>query len=128
MKRGFVIAAPILSLALCWLFLAGCGESRQPFAGHYRSVEPFAGKGHVELELKDNGDATWNLAQEGVAIKFKWRVEGDRLWFYTKEGGIILGSVTEGGKQLTLDMTGQWNPSCTTEHCLRFQKVKGGGS
>jgi hypothetical protein len=128
MKRGFVIAAPIISLALCWLFLAGCGESRQPFAGDYKSVQPFAGKGHVELELKDNGDATWKLAQEGVAIKFKWRVEGDRLWFYTKEGGIILGTVSEGGKKLTLDLTGQWNTSCPTENCLMFEKVKGGGS
>jgi hypothetical protein len=128
MKRGLVIAAPIISLALCWLFLAGCGESRQPFAGNYKSVEPFAGKGHVELELKDNGDATWKLAQEGVSIKFKWRVEGDRLWFYTKEGGIILGTVSDGGKKLTLDLTGQWNPSCPTENCLTFEKVKGGGS
>jgi hypothetical protein len=128
MKRSLVIAAVILGMVFCWLFLAGCGESRQPYAGNYRSVQPFAGKGHVELELKENGEATWKLAQEGTAIKFKWRVEGDRIWFYTKEGGIILATPSEGGQKLTLDMTGQWNPSCPSEHCLLFERVKGGGT
>jgi len=128
MKRSLVIAAAILGMVFCWLFLAGCGESRQPYAGNYRSVQPFAGKGHVELELKENGEATWKLAQEGTAIKFKWRVEGDRIWFYTKEGGIILATPSEGGQKLTLDMTGQWNPSCPSEHCLLFERVKGGGT
>jgi hypothetical protein len=128
MKRGLVIAAAILGMVSCWLFLAGCGESRQPYAGNYRSVEPFAGKGHVELELKENGEATWKLAQEGTAAKFKWKVEGDRIWLYTKEGGVIIAIPSEGGQKLTVDMTGQWNPSCPMEHCILFERVKGGGS
>lgn len=128
MKRTLVTTAAVLGLAFCWLFLAGCGESRQPYAGTYRSVKPFAGKGHIELELKDNGEATWKLAQEGIAIKFKWRVEENRIWLYTKEGGIIIASPSEGGQNLTVDMTGEWHPSCPAEHCFTFERVKGGGS
>jgi hypothetical protein len=128
MKRGLIISAATLGLVLCWLILMGCGESRQPFAGTYRSVEPFAGKGHIELELKENGEATWKLAQEGIAIRFKWRAEAGRLWFYTKEGGIIHATPSEGSRKLTVDMTGQWHPSCPKEQCILFERVKGGGS
>ena len=128
MNRGLVTAATILGLVFCWLCLAGCGESRQPYAGTYRSVKPFANKGHVELELKENGEATWKLAQDGTATKFKWRVENDRIWLYTKEGGIILATPSEGGQKLTVDMTGEWHPSCPAEKCFTFERVKGGGS
>ena len=128
MKRSLMITAAVLGLVFCWLFVAGCGESRSPYAGTYRSEKPFAGKGHIELELKDNGEATWKLAQEGIAIKFKWRVEENRIWLYTKEGGIIIASPTEGGQKLTVDMTGEWHPSCPAEHCFIFERVKGGGS
>jgi hypothetical protein len=128
MNRSLMISAATLGMVLCWLVLMGCGESRQPFAGTYRSVEPFAGKGHIELELKENGEATWKLAQEGIAIKFKWRAEAGRLWLYTKEGGIINATPSEGGRILTVDMTGQWHPSCPKEHCIAFERVKAGGS
>jgi hypothetical protein len=128
MKRGWAISVATLGLALCWLFLLACGESRQPFAGTYRSVEPFAGKGHIELDLKENGEATWKLAQEGILIKFKWRAEGGTLWLYTKEGGIIHATPSDGGRKLTVDMTGQWHPSCPSENCILFARVKEGSS
>ena len=128
MNRGLVTAATILGLVFCWLCLAGCGESRLPFAGIYRSVQPLANKGHVELELKENGEATWKLGPEGAATKFKWRVENGRIWLYTKEGGIILATPSEGGQKLAVDMTGEWHPSCPSEKCYTFERVKGGGS
>ena len=128
MNRGFAISAATLGLVLCWLFCLGCGESRQPYAGTYRSVEPFAGKGHIDLDLKETGEATWNLAQDGISIKFKWRVENGRLWLYTKDGGIIHATPSDGGQKLMVDMTGQWHPSCPIEHCIFFERVKGGGS
>jgi ferredoxin len=53
MRKSWAIWAATLAMVWCWLLLTGCGESRQPYAGNYRSVEPFAGKGHVELELKE---------------------------------------------------------------------------
>ena len=128
MKRNLVIATATLGMVFCWLFLAGCGESRLPYAGTYRSVEPFAGKGNVDLELKENGEATWKLSQEGVVTKFKWRVEGNSIWLYTKEGGILHGTAMEGGQKLMVDMTGQWNPSCPPNQCITFERVKAGSS
>jgi len=125
MKKRYLLGAVALALALTWL-LGGCGESREPYAGTYRSVEPYAGKGHVELVLKANGEATW--AHEGKTIKFKWRVDNNRLWFYTKEGGIIHVTPTEGGKKLSVDMTGEWNPICPTNQCILFERVVRGGS
>lgn len=125
-KRNLIYA---LLLGLVWggLFLAGCGESREPYTGTYRSMEPYAGEGHVELELKDNGEANWKLPESGKTIKFKWRVEDDRLWFYTKEGGIIHVIPSEGGQKLNADLTGQWHPSCPKDKCITFERVPGKG-
>lgn len=127
MRRILTSAAAILLMLACWLLVAGCGESRLPYAGHYRSTEPYAGKGHVDLELKDNGEGTWKLDKAGSSIRFKWRVENDRIWVYTKEGGIIHVTPFDGGQKLTVDMTGQWHDSCPAEKCLTFERVKGGG-
>ena len=126
MKKRYLIWGAALGLALGWLLVVGCGESRQPYAGAYRSVEPYAGKGHVELILKANGEATWTW--EGKTIKFKWTVDSGRLRFYTKEGGIIHVTPTEGGKKLAADMTGEWNVSCPAKHCVLFERVTKGGS
>jgi hypothetical protein len=128
MRRILVASATALLMVACWLMLAGCGESRLPYAGNYRSTEPYAGKGHVDLELKENGEGTWKLAKEGTVIKFKWRVEDNRIWVYTKEGGIIHVTPSDGGQKLTVDMTGQWHASCPAEKCIAFERVKGGGS
>jgi hypothetical protein len=128
MKKSYLTQFAILGLVLSWLFLVGCGESRQPYAGTYRSVEPFAGKGHIDLELKENGEATWKMPESGKSIKFKWRVKEGLLWFYTKEGGIIILTPSDGGRKLSADMTGQWNPSCPKDSCVLFERQKGGGS
>lgn len=127
-RRFFIWAMMIVGLVWVGLFLAGCGESREPFTGNYRSMEPYAGKGHVELELKENGEAYWKMPESGKTIKFKWRVENGRLWFYTKEGGIIHVTPSEGGRKLNTDLTGQWHPSCPKDKCIIFERVTKGGS
>lgn len=111
-----------LGLAFIWLTLTGCGESRAPFAGTYQSVVPYAGKGHIELVLKENGEGTWTF--EGKSVKFKWRVSEGRIWMYTKEGGIIIITPAEGGKLLSVDMTGEWHPGCPPESCINFQRME----
>ena len=127
MTRRILIGALLLGLVWGGLFLAGCGESREPYAGEYRSVEPYAGQGHVELELKDNGEANWKLPESGKTIKFKLQVQNDRLWFYTKEGGIIHVIPSEGGRKLNADMTGKWHPACPKDKCITFVRVPGKG-
>ncbi len=120
MKKSFVNLAAALGLALAWLILTGCGESRTPFAGTYQSAAPYAGKGHIELVLKENGEGTWTW--EGKSVKFKWRVSDGRIWMYTKEGGIIIVTPADGGKILSADMTGEWHPGCPPEKCINFQR------
>jgi hypothetical protein len=122
-------AAALIALLVFWvMLLAGCGESRQPYVGTYRSVQPFAGKGHVELDLKENGEATWNLTQEGMVSKFKWKVEGNQIWFYTRDGGIIIATSEDNGRKLNVDLSGQWHASCPVNQCITFERVKAGGS
>jgi len=125
MKTGYLKLTAILGLILTWLILGGCGESRAPFAGTYQSMEPYAGKGHIELVLKENGEGTWTL--EGKSVKFKWRVSDGRIWLYTKEGGIIIITPVDEGKILAADMTGEWHPGCPPDKCLNFKRVKAGG-
>ena len=126
MKKGLATAAIISILAWGAVFLAGCGESRRPYVGNYRSVEPFAGKGYVDLELKENGEATWNLSQEGMVSKFKWNVEDNRIWFYTKEGGIIVATTSDNGRKLMVDLTGQWHFQLPHEP-VRYLRAGEGG-
>lgn len=125
MNKGYLKGAAALGLTLIWLVLLGCGESRAPFAGTYRSEKPFAGKGHIELVLKADGEATWTLA--GKTLKFKWRVDDNRIWIYTTGGGLIIVTPTEGGKALSADMTGEWHPGCPPDKCVQFRRVKAKG-
>ena len=116
-----------LGLIFIWFLLGSCGESRLAYVGTYRSVEPFAGKDHVVLVLKEGGECTWTLGENGNALEFKWRISDNRIWVYTKEGGIIIISPSEGGKVLSADMSGEWNPRCPPDKCLTFTRVSEGG-
>ena len=121
MKKNFLKLAAILSLLVIGLALGGCGESRSPFAGTYRSVEPFAGKNFIDLELKENGKGTWTLA--GKTVEFTWMVNDARIWIYTKSGPILIVTPGEGGKMLSADMTGDWHPGCPPNACVNFRRV-----
>ena len=118
-----------LGLILACLILGGCGESRLPYIGTYRSTEPFAGKDHVTLVLKQGGECTWTLGEEekGTSLEFKWRISDDRIWVYTKGGGIIIITPSEGGKVLSADMSGEWHPRCPPDKCLTFTRINEGG-
>jgi|UniRef100_A0A7C5EQF8 hypothetical protein len=122
-----MIQRPLLLITAMAVILgiltAGCGESRDPYVGTYRSLQPYAGKGHIELTLKENGEATWKLEGE-KPVKFKWKVAEGHLWLYTREGGIIHVTPSEGNKKLSVDMTGEWNPSCPAHMCLYFERVE----
>ena len=126
MKINFLKLAAVLGLIMVWLVLGGCGESRSPFAGTYRSLEPFAGKNFAELELKEDGKGTWTLAGKTMA-EFTWVVNDGKPWFYLKTGGILIATPTEGGKVLSVDTTGDWHPGCPPGSCVLFKRVAEGG-
>ena len=123
MKINFIKLAAVLGLIMFWLLLGGCGESRSPFAGTYRSLEPFAGKNFAELELKEDGKGTWTLAGKTMA-EFTWVVNDGKPWFYLKTGGILIATPTEGGKVLSVDTTGDWHPGCPPGSCVAFKRVQ----
>ena len=124
MNRGLGKLVPWALLLLCLLGLWGCGESRGPFVGTYSSEEAVAGKGHIELILRDNGEADWSWVDEGRSTKFKWRVQDGRVWLYTKEGIILIGTAANGNKNLSVNISGEWAEGCPMDNCINFTRVK----
>lgn len=125
MKKDSLKIAAIIALVLVGLVLAGCGEPRSRFAGTYKSVEPYAGKGNITLNLMEDGRGTWALA--GKTVEFTWVVNNDKIWLYTKPGAILIVTPSEGGKLLSADMTGEWHPGCPANACVEFRRVPEGG-
>jgi hypothetical protein len=125
MKKDFLKLAAVLGLILVGLVIAGCGESRSPFAGTYKSMEPFGGKDYINLNLFEDGRGTWTLA--GKTVEFTWVVNEGKIWIYTKTGAIIIVTPSDGGKILSADMTGEWHPGCPPSACVAFKRVQKGG-
>jgi hypothetical protein len=125
MKKDFLKLAVVLGLMMVALIIGGCGESHSPFAGTYKSVEPYAGKGFIDLHLMDNGRGTWTLG--GKTFEFTWAVNDGKIFIYTKSGAILIVTPSEGGKMLSADMTGEWHAGCPPKACLAFRRVQEGG-
>jgi len=125
MKTNCLKLAAVLGLIMVGMLLGGCGESRSPFAGTYKSAQPFAGKNYIDLNLQENGRGTWALA--GKTVEFTWVVNDGKIWIYTKTGAIIIVTPSEGGKVLSADMTGEWHPGCPPGACVVFNRVSQGG-
>jgi hypothetical protein len=126
MKTNTIKLAAVLGLIMVALLLGGCGESRSPFAGTYKSVEPFGGKNFADLELQDNGKGSWALAGKTI-MEFTWVVNDGKPWFYLKTGVILIATPSDGGKTLSVDMTGDWHPGCAPGTCVVFKRVGQGG-
>ena len=125
MKKRFLTVAVVLGLVMMGLVLSGCGESRAKFAGTYKSAQPFAGKGNITLDLKEDGRGTWALA--GKTVEFTWVINDGKIWIYTKTGAILIVTPSEGGKMLSADMSGEWHPGCPPGACVVFLRVGEGG-
>lgn len=125
MKKCFLKTAAVLGLIMVGLVMGGCGESRSRFAGTYKSVETFAGKGNIDLNLQEDGRGTWTLA--GKTVEFTWVVKDGKIWVYTKPGAILIVTPSEGGKILSADMSGEWQPGCPPGSCVVFKRVTEGG-
>ncbi len=125
MNKNFLKLAAVIGLILVGLAFAGCGESRSRFAGAYRSVDPIAEKNYIDLVLEENGKGTWTLA--GKTTEFTWLVNGGKIQIYLKTGAIIIFTPSEGGKELSADMTGEWHLGCPPNSCVPFKRVSEGG-
>lgn len=125
MKKDILKLGAVLGLIMVGLVMGGCGESRSEFAGTYKSEKPFAGKDYIDLDLQENGKGTWVLA--GKTVEFTWVVNAGKIFIYTKPGAILVVTPTEGGKILSVDMTGDWHAGCPPGSCVNFKRVKDGG-
>jgi hypothetical protein len=122
MRKNCLKLTALLVLMVCGLVLAGCGESRTPYAGTYKSVQPYAGKGLIDLNLMEDGRGTWTLA--GKTVEFSWTVNEGKIWLYTKTGAIVIVTPSQGGQILSVDMTGEWHKGCPPKSCVNFKKVQ----
>jgi hypothetical protein len=125
MRKHCLKLTLVLGLVLVGLVIAGCGESRSPFAGTYKSVEPFGGKDYVNLTLHPDGKGSWALG--GKTVEFTWMVNEGKIWIYTKSGAIVIVTPSQGGKILSADMSGEWHKGCPPGSCVNFRRVKEGG-
>ena len=125
MNRAFPKSISFIGLFIaCAIILSSCGESRTPFVGSYKSEESIGDKGHIQIVLRDNGEAEWGWGEEGKTTKFKWRVQDDRVWLYTNAGAIIIATPSNDKNQLSVDMTGEWHEGCPTDKCIVFNRQK----
>lgn len=122
MKKHCLMLSAFLVLIMGGLILGGCGESRTPYAGSYKSVQPFAGKGLIDLNLMEDGRGTWTLS--GKTVEFTWTVNEGKIWLYTKTGAIVIVTPSQGGKILSADMTGEWHQGCPPKACVNFKKIQ----
>jgi hypothetical protein len=125
MKRHSWKVIAVLGLVLVGLVLGGCGESRAPFVGTYKSVQPYGGENYINLDLQENGKAIWTLG--GKSLEFTWVVNDGKVWIYTKTGAILIVTPSDGGKILSADMTADWHPGCPPGSCVVFKRVQQGG-
>jgi hypothetical protein len=125
MKKDVLKLSAVMIMVTLVLAVAGCGESRSPYVGTYKSVETFAGKGNINLDLKEEGRGTWTLGDK--TVEFTWVVNEGKIWIYTKTGAILIVSPSEGGKTLSADMSGEWHPGCPPTACVVFKRVEEGG-
>jgi hypothetical protein len=119
------LVAAALGLIMVWSAMAGCGESRSPFAGTYRSANHLVDKEYIDLELQKDGSGTWTVAGKG--IEFTWVVNSGKIWIYTKKGAIIILTPSQDGKTLLADTTGDWHAGCPPDSCVVFKRMPGGG-
>jgi uncharacterized protein YceK len=125
MKKDFLKIGAIIVLIVAGLVLSGCGEPRSRYAGTYKSVDTYAGKGNITLSLMEDGRGTWSLA--GKTVEFTWVLNNDKIFLYTKPGAILIVTPSEGGNMLSADMTGEWHTGCPANACVVFRRVPEGG-
>lgn len=98
-KIMFIIFTAGISLSL----LSGCAD-QSGMAGKYRGTEENTPGVYSQIELKDNGEGTWETDID--LVRFRWKVRGNELWLHTKTGGVIQGEITPQGFDIELPNVG----------------------
>ncbi|MBC7354592.1 MAG: hypothetical protein H5U09_00125 [Desulfomicrobiaceae bacterium] len=77
--------------SLAVALVLGC-SSRMDVAGRYTSQPPHGGESvRIVMTLAPDGTGKWQVGMEESV--FSWSVDGERLRFYTRRGGVLEGRV-----------------------------------
>ncbi len=90
----------LLPLCLLLVLMISCGSKDQLIGTYKAEVKDSSKQAETVLGLKANGDGIWRVGDEEVP--FLWYIKGGELRINTKGGGIIVGTVENGGIHITL--------------------------
>lgn len=85
------------------IFTAGCTESG-PMTGKYAGVEKNIPGVYSFIELKDNGQGTWET--EIDVVRFRWELRVNEIRLYTEAGKVIHAPLTPEGFNIELTNVG----------------------
>jgi len=94
MRRNTRSPVFLLTFLLCFLLftaLIGCGPETQHSGKYIAEIKDSPHRSETTLELKETGAGVWKVGDDEIA--FSWHVKGNELRLYTKNGGIIVGSL-----------------------------------
>jgi hypothetical protein len=91
----------ILIIILFTLIFSFACDNKQKYAGLYRAEVGELQQGReYTIELKENGQGVWRLADDEAF--FSWGVNGKEIRLHTKTGGVITGMLEKNGIEITL--------------------------
>jgi hypothetical protein len=100
LKIKHTTCTDLIVIALAFLLVLSC-TSRKHDAGTYSSCTLASpNQPEVVIELKEDGQGLWKTPDEEVS--FRWTVGGNEIRLHTRDGGIIIGKITDSSLEITL--------------------------
>ncbi|MCA1743859.1 MAG: hypothetical protein ABR542_03235 [Desulfonatronovibrio sp.] len=75
--------------------------------GKYQGSEEDLPGAYSYIELKDNGEGTWETDID--LVHFRWKIRGNEIWLHTQTGGVIQGKLTGDGFEVELPNVGTYS-------------------
>ncbi len=93
MRRNIRSPVFLLLYLFCLLLFAaaGCGPGTQHVGTYIAEIKDSPYRSETTLELKETGTGVCKVGDD--EITFSWHVKGNELRLYTRNGGVIVGSL-----------------------------------
>lgn len=102
-KKRYLL--PVLVFMVIFLN-SGCAD-QTGMTGKYRGSEQDIPGTYSFIELKDNGEGTWETDID--LVHFRWKIRDNEIWLHTQTGGVILGELTRDGFEIELPNVGTYS-------------------
>ncbi len=89
--RPSVFLLPLSFCLLLFSVASGCSPGTQHVGTYSAEIKDSPHRSETTLELKETGTGIWKVGDDEVT--FSWHVTGNELRLYTKNGGVIVGSL-----------------------------------